>query len=88
MVEPGFRVQSVGLGIAVYEEKEAFAYYGKHCEKNRPEVKLYIALKRIRLFGGSREFWIRVYESAVKRGVEPRKELVEEYEARMSGDVQ
>ena len=72
----------LGLGIALFEEDDALSFYMKHHGERKKEVKLYIALRTIEAFGGSDAFWRKTYEQAVKKGVQPRKELIEDYQAR------
>ena len=71
----------LGLGIAIYDEKDAYGFFMKHFHESTPEIKLFITLHRIDSFGGTSAFWIKVYQDALRRGVKPRRSLVEEYEA-------
>ena len=69
----------LGLGIALFEEKDAIEFYMKHSREHDEEVKLYIALEAIDYFGGSVQLWLNTYEEAVKKGVKPRNRLIEAY---------
>lgn len=73
----------LGLGIALYEEKDSIDFFWIHHEERNGEVQLYVALKCIDYFDGSNDFWLETYEGAVRRGVKPRDRLIEEYEARI-----
>lgn len=73
------------IGIALGEPEESVTYYFKHygCRNGRErEIALYVALDIINRFSDDDGLWIRVYEKAVKSGIQPREELMMEYERR------
>ena len=48
------------------------------CYKNNREIGLYVLLRRISKYGDDQD-WTELYEKGVKDGLEPRKDLREEY---------
>jgi hypothetical protein len=71
------------LSLALWEVDEGIAYYNEHYG-GRPEVKLYVLLSYFLSRHDLSEHWLREYESAVARGVEPRDELSSEYAERLA----
>lgn len=71
----------LGLGISIYEEDDAVAFFFQHYDRHSKEVQLYVALKMILSFGGGKELWKKVYDDAVARGTEPRESLAAERKA-------
>ena len=75
----------LGLGIALFEEADALAFFMEHYREHDAEVKLFVALRAIDWFGGSDILWLRTYEDAVNGGVKPRDRLKEAYKERKEG---
>ena len=75
----------VGLGIALFEEEDALAFFEQHYDERNREVKLYTLLRYIDCFGGNDVLWIKTCKDAVNRGVKPRERLVEMYHKRQVG---
>ncbi|WP_449354095.1 hypothetical protein ACUL41_12140 [Virgibacillus natechei] len=75
LVEMVFMLQSE-LG----EYDAAIDFYKKHYRKIREEVDLYILLEWIRQYQKRPKEWMREYEQAIKRGIEPRGTLMGVYE--------
>jgi hypothetical protein len=71
------------LSLALWEVDEGIAYYNEHYG-GRPEVKLYVLLSYFLSGHDLSEYWLREYEAAVARGVEPRRELSSEYTKRLA----
>ena len=72
----------LGLGIALYEEADAMAFFLKHYKERNHEVQLYVALRCLDNFDGANAFWLDTYEKGIQRKIKPRDTLVEEYERR------
>ena len=71
----------LGLGISLYEEDDALAFFFQHFDKLSEEVQLYVALKILKHFGAGNDLWCKVYDNAISRGIEPRETLVSERKA-------
>lgn len=74
LVEMIFRIQ-----MELCEYDEAIRYFKKNYVRRDEEVKLYILL-RLLLEYDLGTYWVREYESALKKGVEPRDELEMRYQ--------
>ncbi|QQK78749.1 hypothetical protein HUG20_01740 [Salicibibacter cibi] len=59
---------------ALGEYEEARTFFKKHHMARNDEVKLYILLKQVMAYQRV-EDWVREYESAVQKGIQPRKSL-------------
>jgi hypothetical protein len=71
------------LSLALWEVDEGIAYFNEH-HGDEPEVKLYVLLSYFLSGHDLSEHWLREYESAVARGVEPRRKLSDEYAERLA----
>jgi len=74
------------LKFSLHEFDEGIRYFKKNYAERNKEAALY----RLLSFMADDEFddmWIREYESAVKKGVRPRKNLEEEYIGRKIGSA-
>jgi hypothetical protein len=68
----------VKLKLSLYDYDEAIIYFHRHYKENNKEIILYVLL-RILLAYDLKDYWIREYEVAIKKDIEPRKLLKEKY---------
>ena len=67
------------LNIALCEFDEAIRYFKENNVERDSEVSLYVLLSLL-LEYELKEYWLREYDKAVKRGIKPRKTLEKTYE--------
>ena len=72
------------LKIKLAEYDDGIGYFWQYYKNYRPEVTLYVLLL-ILAAHDLNDLWIREYEKAVKKKIEPRKSLQAEYEKRKTG---
>jgi hypothetical protein len=70
--------------LALHEPEEGIAYYNRHYKTRWKEPKLFTLLSYHLSDEGLESYWLREYESAVAREVEPREELRADYERRLA----
>lgn len=68
----------IELYIVLCEYDDGIAYFNKNYQK-KPEIVLFYLLM-ILFKHGLKDLWVREYESAVKRGIEPRDRLKNTYQ--------
>lgn len=71
------------ITIALGEEEQGIDYYFKRSREEDKEIILYRALDRVDWMEKD-DLWLKVYEYGVRKKIEPRKRLKEEYEKRKS----
>jgi hypothetical protein len=67
------------IKFSLYDYDDGISFYWKHfCKYSNSEITLYCLLEIIDP-EENKDLWIREYENAVKKGIEPREKLIEEY---------
>lgn len=75
------------LYLELCEYDKAIKYFNSNYKEWDKEVTLFILLLNLHLYG-LKDYWVKVYEDAVKRGTEPRNRLRETYEyIKENGDL-
>ncbi len=74
LVETVFR-----LNMALGEYDKAIKYFTQNYKEQNKEISLYVLLFLLYQYD-LEEYWLSVYEDAVKKGIEPRKGLQKTYE--------
>lgn len=69
----------VKLKLSLHEYEDAIKYFYKHYKERNKEVAMYVLLWHL-YRNDLKDYWLREYETGVKKGIKPRKSLQETYD--------